>query len=442
MSSPDTQAASLALGGIGLHAPAARAYLVNVAETIQQVLLPALSGHAHKNATDCMETVLQLAAALQAPEDNREAISAISGDLRAQALAEGRAFEGAQERAAALIGSIRSAAASLTRGVDTARIQAYLRAQDQGGPELRVVSAVPLPGGRSKQTILVSIEQARDLPNELVFRQDWAAAVTGTSVAMEFEILRRVHAAGIRVPQPLLIENGSEALGAPFIVVGRLQGRALGDLFEAPGAQAVRELAGQLGRIHALPVADFENLPGVLERSYSTAQLREDLARFRAGVEKLGSPLPALARFALDWLDQTVEQVRGPRTLVHGDCGWHNNLVDGEHLTAVLDWEMAHLGSPALDLGWMKSATEKLVPWPEFMAIYQAAGGPEADAFTVDWYSIYTKLWFMNLMLQARAAVTGGVLHDIDYTVVCAHYAPALMAHLSRAMQQALDHER
>jgi len=443
MSIQDTQLASLSLGGIGLHPPAARAYLVNVAETIQQVLLPALQGHAHKNASDCMETVLQLAAALQAPDDARDALAAIgTGDLRTQALAEGRAFEAANERAIALMTSVRAAAAPLTRGVDAARVQAYLRAQTRGGAELRVISAVPLPGGRSKQTILVSIEHARDLPNELVFRQDWAAAVTGTSVAMEFEVLRRVHAAGIRVPPPLLIESGSEALGAPFIVVGRLQGRALGDLFEPPSAQPVRELAEQLGRIHALPVSEFEGLPGIVERSYTTAQLRDDLAKFRASIEKLASPLPALARFALDWLEQTVAQVHSPRTLVHGDCGWHNNLVDGEHLSAVLDWEMAHLGSPALDLGWMKSAAEKAVPWTEFMAIYHAAGGPQVDAFSVDWYSIYTKLWFMNLMLQARAAVAGGVLHDIDYTVVCAHYAPALMAHLSRALQQALAHER
>lgn len=442
MSENDTRTASLSLGGIGLHSAAARAYLVNIAETIQQVLLPALSGHAHKNAGDCMEVVLQLAAALQAPEAGQDAIAAIDTDagLREQALAEGRAFDENYERVTALIASIRSAEAPLARGIDPARVEAYLRAQPQGGPEVRVRSAVPLPGGRSKQTILVSIENARALPDELVFRQDWAAAVTGTSVAMEFEVLRRVHAAGIRVPQPLLIENGSDALGAPFIVVGRLQGRAIGNLFDPPGAQPVRDLAEQLGRIHALNKDDFASLPGVVERSYTTAQLRDDLAKFRAGIEKLGSPLPALARYALDWLDATVDQVRGPQTLVHGDCGWHNNLVDGDRLTAVLDWEMVHLGSPSLDLGWMKSATEKVVPWDEFIAIYRAAGGPEVDAFTIDWYSIYTKLWFMNLLLQARAAVAGGVLHDIDYTHVSAHYTTALFAHLSRALQQALKH--
>src|SRR5690606_32208311 len=118
----------------------------------------------------------------------------------------------------------------------------YLRAQPQGGAALRVVKAVPLPGGRSKQTILVSIENAKALPDELVFRQDWAAAVTGTSVAaMEFAILSRIHAAGILVPQPLLLETGSEALGAPFIVVGRLPGRAIGTLFDPPSAQPVRD---------------------------------------------------------------------------------------------------------------------------------------------------------------------------------------------------------
>ncbi len=413
MSSRNHGAPRYGFAGIGIEPAAARAYLVNIAEALQHTVLPQVQGPAQSRTLECIRSALHMAAALRPPQSALDWLS--DEDPAGRARSEGRAFEAAFAEAERLIASVTQSAPPVGRSCDAARIESWLRAQPRGGDALRVLDARMLAGGRSKQTILVGIDGARDLPRELIIRQDWAAAVTGTSVAMEFEILRRLFAAGIRVPEPLMIEPNAAALGAPFIVVSRLPGTMEGNLFDPPaGAQPVRELAEQIGRTHALPVEDFEHLSGMVERSFSTAQLRADLARFRAVIEKLGSPLPHLMRFALDWLDDTVARVRGPRTLVHGDIGFHNNLCDGTRLSAVLDWEMAHIGNPALDLGYLKVMVEQRLPWPEFMERYRGAGGAEVDAFVVDWYGVYTNVWFMHLVLQAREAVVSGVLHDMD----------------------------
>lgn len=435
MNAAEPQPPRLGFGGIGVEPESARAYLINIGETIQHHLLPNLQGHAHAQALACLRTALHLAAAHQ------PAVTALATEDADSAQAEGLAFEATFDAAEALIASVTQSAPPPGRSADAARIETFLRAHPRGGAALRVVTAKLLPGGRSKQTILVSIEGAKDLPNDLVIRQDWAAAVTGTSVAMEFEVLSRLHAAGVRVPQPLMLESGKDALDAPFIVVSKLAGQVEGNLFDPPASkQPVRELAEQLGRTHGIRVEDFIGLPGITERSYSLEQLRGDLAKFRAVIEKLTSPLPQIVRFGLDWLDQTVTRVRGPRCLVHGDVGFHNNLCEGERLVAVLDWEMAHLGNPALDLGYLKVMVERRLPWQEFMQIYQRAGGPESDPFTVDWYGVYTNLWFMHLVLQARAAVVSGALHDMDYAYVCAHYGPASHAYLSKRLRAAMSH--
>ncbi len=426
----------LGFGSIGVESDAARAYLINMGETIQHHLLPNLQGHAQAQALACLRTTLHLAAALQPP------VAAFEREDADPAVSEGLAFESAFDAAESLIASISASSPPPGRRCDPLRIQTYLQAQPRGGAELRVTAANLLPGGRSKQTILVTVENACDLPSDLVFRQDWAAAVTGTSVAMEFEVLARLHVAGVRVPHPLLLEAGKDTLDAPFIVVSRLPGKVIGNLFDPPeSAQPVRELAEQLGRTHALPVQTFEGLPGIAERSYTTAQLRADLAKFRAVIEQLASPLPQIVRAGFDWLDQTVDRIRGPRRLVHGDLGFHNNLCDGERLSAVLDWEMAHLGNPALDLGYIKVMVERRLPWDELLGNYHRAGGPEIDAFAVDWYGVYTNLWFMHLVLQARAAVVSGALHDMDYAYVCAHYGPAAHAYLSKRLRTAMRHD-
>lgn len=399
---------------------ATRSYLINVAETIQHVLLPQLSGQAHARAVDCLHTVIR---------------SAVHLDARDKPDDQGSMFESMDAEAMALIAQITSVAAPAGRSFDQARLETYLRAHALGGDALRIQSARLLAGGRSKQTLLATQTGSSQLPADLVVRQDWASSVVNSSVYSEFEVLKRLSTAGICVPQPLLLEPSPEALGAPFIVVTRLAGTVVGDLFTPPpGEQAVLDLADQMGRVHALPAQDFENLPGIAERNYTHEQLRVSLAGYRAIIDKLDQRPATLVTQALDWLEQTLERVHGPRSLVHGDVGFHNTLIDGTRLSAILDWELAHIGSPALDLGYLKSAVEQSMDWSRFMAQYRASGGPQIDAFVVDWYSLFTSVWFHHMVLQARAGLMSGALHDMEISFVCSHFGPMVLARISRKL--------
>jgi aminoglycoside phosphotransferase (APT) family kinase protein len=70
-------------------------------------------------------------------------------------------------------------------------------------------------------------------------------------------------------------------------------------------------------------------------------------------------------------------------TVVHGDSGPYNFLVDSDRLTAVLDWEFAHVGDPAEDLGIARVYAEDVMDWREFLDIYASAGGPEVPEHRV-----------------------------------------------------------
>ena len=63
------------------------------------------------------------------------------------------------------------------------------------------------------------------------------------------------------------------------------------------------------------------------------------------------------------------------QALVHGDYNFHNLLFDGDRLSAVLDWELSHVGHPAEDLGYIKQTAEQSVAWEDFMAAYRDEGG-------------------------------------------------------------------
>jgi aminoglycoside phosphotransferase (APT) family kinase protein len=82
---------------------------------------------------------------------------------------------------------------------------------------------------------------------------------------------------------------------------------------------------------------------------------------------------------AYSWLMQHTQMVDGPHCVLHGDFDIRNFLIVDGRLNAVLDWELAHLGHPAEDLGYIRNTVEAILPWPQFLAAYRQAGGIEVS---------------------------------------------------------------
>jgi len=405
----------------------AGAYIKNVADSLMR-LMPSVDENARANLEESIRTLLRTSVHLD------PAAYGIDFSIDDQA-SEAFAICALEDVVIKLLaGSGLAEAASGGRGFDEAALLAYLRSHPLGGDATEIVKARLLAGGRSKQTVLLELKGTRNLPAELVVRRDWASSVTGTSVVSEFELLRVLHARGIKVPKPVLLESGSAALGSPFIIVTRLSGKALGDPFTPPlSTGPVFDLAEQLGKIHSLDAILFEGLPGIPEQNVTTGQLREKLAVYAAVIAQLGAP-SATIDLALEWLGRHVDNVECDKRLVHADLGFHNLLCDGEELGAILDWELAHVGNPALDLGYLRSVVTQKLEWNEFLAAYHAAGGPDIPAKTIDFFTLFASIWLYQLLLQARAAIAGRHIADVEIAHVCAHFIPALLARISREL--------
>lgn len=416
-------------------AAALRQYLSNLADTLQNIVVPEVQGRALDRTRECVKVLARLAVGLTPPDE-----SAAPGldDAAAAAAHAGAALEAEQAEFVALLNSLAPNTAAGQRRFDQDRLQAWLRTHPAASPALRITEATPLPGGRSKLTVLVRQSGCESLPERFILRQDWASSVTGASVVPEFEILKRVHAAGIRVAKPLLLESGTEALSAPFLIVSCVDGKGEGDLFDPPPSEHMaRQLAQQLGQLHAMTAAPFVGLPGVVERAYGEEALRAELESFRKVIAQFGEPCTTMD-VAVDWLDRHVPKIEGPRLLVHGDLGFHNFLVHQGELTAVLDWELAHLGNPAEDLGYVRSWVEKMLPWDRFLSAYHEAGGPVSNALAIDFYTLWAGVRLYFLLLQARAAIVSGMLRDSEITYTCVHLTQVLLLRMSRELRAIL----
>ena len=257
--------------------------------------------------------------------------------------------------------------------VTTENVSNYLRKRFPEEPELEAIRVVPIPGGRSKKTFFISLRGTEVLPAELVMRQDYALRYEGTKVRDEYRPLLRLAEAGLPVPRPLLLEADESALGPPFLFVDRLAGSAPGSYFrlqaQCPGA--FRDLARTLAGLHRLPPAEL----GFTVGETPERNLERIIDQYEKKWRDNAVTSSPLIDYAYSWARRECALDTGTFAVVHGDAGPYNVLVDGDRLTAVLDWEFAHVGDPAEDLGIVRVYAEDVMDWNEFLQIYLEAGG-------------------------------------------------------------------
>jgi aminoglycoside phosphotransferase (APT) family kinase protein len=173
---------------------------------------------------------------------------------------------------------------------------------------------------------------------------------TSTSIGLEAEseILRLVFAAGAPVPEVLHTLTPEDGLGQGFImtfVAGEtLGGRIVRDpRFAEVRPKLARQCGEILAKIHAIPT---EHAPPLKH-----AGAAELIAQLQASYETTEWPRPVFD-LAFRWLGERMPPPARPR-LVHGDFRNGNLIFDETGVVAVLDWELAHIGDPMADLGWI-----------------------------------------------------------------------------------------
>lgn len=242
------------------------------------------------------------------------------------------------------------------------------------------------------------------------------ASSTALDRATEFRVLDAAFRAGVRAPEVLFELGAADGLGEAF-VMRRIGGIAIARklLRDPPYAAARAKIAGQLGEIAArIHKVDAAALPPLAHR-----EAADQVASLRATLDLLDQPQPVF-ELALAWLDRRKPAPAAQPVLVHGDYRTGNYLVDESGVTAILDWEGAHLGDPIEDLGWVcvKSWRFGAVDRPaggfgsraELWQAYERAGGGPVDPARAHWWEMFgTVRWGVICLTQAWRHLSGTV---------------------------------
>jgi aminoglycoside phosphotransferase (APT) family kinase protein len=231
--------------------------------------------------------------------------------------------------------------------LDLERLAGYLRPRLQGieGP----LSATKFKGGQSNPTYLLSSGAHRWV---LRRRPPGALVQSAHAIDREYHVLGAVRGARVPVPETYVYCEDESIIGSQFYIVAYVEGRLFWDADLPAVAPAERTalylaMADELARIHSL---DFTAI-GLAGFGGSGAYTARNLSRW----SKIYNQSRLEDVPDMDWLMAEL-QVRLPAdepvTLIHGDYGLYNIMFqpDRPEVAAILDWEMATLGNPWVDL--------------------------------------------------------------------------------------------
>ena len=284
------------------------------------------------------------------------------------------------------------------------------------GAGVRVEGLRRLSGGASRETWSFDALDAGGTRHGLVLRRDPGTHIGRSDRSTEYALLVAAAAAGVPVPSVRRLLGEGDGLGCGF-VMDRVEGETIARriLRDDAYADARTRLAAQAGtiaaRIHAVPTDDLPELP--------VSGAADQIAQYRDLLDAFGEPHPAF-ELGLKWLAEFVPERAGAPALVHGDYRNGNFVVDAGGIASVLDWELAHLGDPIEDLGWLcvKSwrfgVPERVVggfgALADLLDAYEAAGGNRPDPDAVRWWvAMGTVKWGIICIGQAMTHLNGVV---------------------------------
>jgi aminoglycoside phosphotransferase (APT) family kinase protein len=321
------------------------------------------------------------------------------------------------------------------------RLEAFVASQLAGARDVRVVDIAPINSvGNARQAWAFDVEwrEGGD-PHRVscVMLVKSEAGQLETQVAPEFGTVRSLWGADVPVARALWMDETGAVIGSPFFVTERVAGTADMSLLRRPAddveARAVAvDLALAAARLHRL---EWRSL-GV-DRVLTPATVDDAAALQLSYWEDIFSrqrlePLP-VAVFAFDWLRDHPPDTRRV-SIVHGDLRFGNVLYEGGRITALLDWEMVHLGDPIEDLAWAYRSLwslEKFLPLDEFLEQYSDAVGSPVDSDHFLYWRLFGELKHSIISLTAARSFDDGRTRNIRH----ADRATTVTTYLSRFLE-------
>jgi aminoglycoside phosphotransferase (APT) family kinase protein len=304
------------------------------------------------------------------------------------------------------------------------RIRDYLGVQLDGAKELQLADVQQIAVGWSHETWLFDahwVEDGETRSRGFCLRRDPGNALLRdlSDLGVQFRVLQSLEPTPVPTPAPYWYEDDPHILGAPFLVMEKVPG-VCPNPWGRDGRRFYEEAAGRgvLPASFTDTLAALHTFLGVPE--VGTEFAHRELAKWRGLIDTTRHEPEPILTDLMCWLEANA-----PRTerlvLVHGAYRTGNLLVDGDRISAVLDWELQAIGDPMYDVAYVLSdlnreGTELLsnvVDRDEFYRRYESATGIEIDDDVCRYYQLLYAMRSAAFWMSASDLYATGRSNDL-----------------------------
>ena len=333
---------------------------------------------------------------------------------------------------------------------DRVKIAAAEYLGEKWGTPVTVSNVEKIFGGASRETYKLTLEVGGETRG-VILRRDPPSSLIDTERYLEYGAYDRIYPTDIPVPEPLFLENNTDFLEQPFSIMAAVE-NPMSDV--ALLSEEQKKIVGEqkynlLGRLAAKdPFAlKFDEIMTVPD-AVSTAAVQLTYWQGVINDDEI-HPQP-IAQAAIRWLAANLPPPAQKISIVHGDYRTGNFLFN-EHaeITAILDWEMCHLGDPLEDLAWSLDPlwsgedlqlAGKLISHGQAIQTWCEASGLSCNEEAFKWWRIFASVKAVAIWISSSEnfekgegkdsilAMAGWVMTDRQNRILLNYFAPEVIS--------------
>jgi len=299
------------------------------------------------------------------------------------------------------------------------QIAAYLAHRIPGARDIAVDELGRIYGGSSQETFRFRArwqESGDHIDRRLILRRDATAGLVVAERDLEYNVYRALAGQGLPIPGVYFLELDPHWLDRPFFIMDMCPGKpgspfAPSDPYDGHGITIGEQYWSILGRLAAIDHREV-GLESLRNGTKSGGYWALELDRWEAILDENEALIEPILRGAMRWLRRNPPPEPAKPAIVHGDYRSGNFLFteDGT-ISAILDWEMCHIGDPLEDIAWGLDPFWPITrhyPLDEGLARWEAASGMVVNRDALDWWQMFTAVKACVIWTTAASGFASG----------------------------------